>query len=52
MTANQLMKLAQQGKCVVWLSGRHMPAAFLISMHFRDVMNSLGAIKPYKRKNK
>jgi hypothetical protein len=48
MTPQELMNLAKRGKCVVWLSGRHMPAAFLMSMQFRFVMSYLPKMKEYK----
>lgn len=52
MTPKTLLKLAQAGKCVVWLSGRHMPATFLASMQFRFVMNHLPSIKQHRTKKK
>lgn len=52
MTPQQLMKLGKSGKCVVWLSGRHMPVAFIAHMEFWRVMNALPRIKPYKPKRK
>lgn len=50
MSACKIMALARSGKCVVWLSGKHMPASFLIGMQFRTVMDALPKIKPYKKK--
>lgn len=44
------MQLAQSGKSIVWLSGRHMPATFLASMQFRYVMNLLPKIKRFNPK--
>lgn len=46
------MNLADNGKGIVWLSGRHMPATFLASMQFRYVMVRLPKIRAYKKKAK
>lgn len=48
MTPQQLMKLVESKKCVVWMSGRHVPATFVCGMPFRVVMAWLHKIKPYK----
>jgi len=50
MTAKALEKIRKSGGCVVWLSGRHMPAAFLCSMQYWRVAEMLPHLKPYKPK--
>lgn len=50
MKPEQLMALADRKKCVMWLSGRNVPAAFVIGMPFRFIMLHLRNLKPYKRK--
>ena len=50
MKIHQLVKAMNSKKCVVWLSGRHMPASFLSGMPFRTVVNALPEIRFYKPK--
>lgn len=52
MTPKQLMRLANTGKSIVWLTGKHMPATFLASMPFRFVVARLPEIKPYRKKRR
>ena len=52
MTLKALMRAGQERKCVVWLSGRHMPIAFLNSMQFWRVAQMLPRLKLYKPKQK
>lgn len=54
MTANQLLKAAKDGKCVVGAipTDKHMPAAFVCSMQFWRVAERLPHIKIYKPKKK
>lgn len=52
MTAKRLMTLANTKKCVVWMSGRPVPATFVVGIPFRFVMWWLPKIKEYKTKRK
>lgn len=53
MTPAQLLKAVENRQCVTGLaSPRHMPAAFLVSMQFRLVMQFMPDLKIYKPKKR
>lgn len=50
LTAKDIIRLANEGKCVLLRGGR-MPAAFLQNMQFRLVMQYIEqGVYPYKKK--
>lgn len=52
LTAKDIIRLANEGKCVMVQGGR-MPAAFLQNMQFRWVMKYIEqGVYPYKKKKK
>ena len=52
MTLSQLCNARRRNQCVIWLSGRHMPTAFLCNMKFWRVAALLPQLKLYKPKSK
>lgn len=52
MTPTQLLKAVARGRCVYNTTGRefgrHVPAAFVVSMQFRIVMRLLPTLRVYR----
>ena len=50
MSVADLMRAVKNRKCVVWFTGKPMPAAFLVNMSFGRVIQFLPLLKLYKPK--
>ncbi len=52
MTAKAFHKAVLNKKCIVWLSGKPMPAAFAANMQYWRLVGTLPSLTLYKPKKK